>query len=65
MASIAKRMSATFEEYEEEDSLEDEDEIPEPAGTINDSCSIASELGDDVSLPQDGGKGLIAMNIPY
>ena len=38
---------------------EDGDEIPEPAGTIDDSCLIASELGDDVAR-----EGLIVMNIP-
>ena len=46
MSSIARWMSAASEEFEEEDSLEDEDEIPEPAGMIDDDCSIASELGD-------------------
>ncbi|KIK00616.1 hypothetical protein K443DRAFT_100028 [Laccaria amethystina LaAM-08-1] len=51
MSSIATWMSATPEEYEEEDSFEDEDEIPETTGTTNDSCLFASELGDDVVLP--------------
>lgn len=44
-------MSCDSKEYEEDDTLEDEDEIPEPAGTTDDSCLIASELGDDAELP--------------
>jgi hypothetical protein len=51
MSSIATWMSATPDEYEEEDSFEDEDEIPEPTGTTNDGYLFASELGDDVVLP--------------
>ena len=45
-SSIERWMSALSKENKEEDSLEDEDEIPELAGTIDNSCSIASELGD-------------------
>jgi hypothetical protein len=48
MSSIARWMTAASEEYDEEDSLEDQDEIPELAGTTDNSCLIASELGDDV-----------------
>jgi hypothetical protein len=51
-------MKTTSEEYEEEGLLEDQDEVPELAGTIDNSCLIASELGDDIVLPQDRGKGL-------
>ncbi len=62
-SSIAKWMKAASDEYEE-GSLEDPDEVPELAGTVDDSCLIASELGDDVALPRDGGKASTVMNIP-
>jgi hypothetical protein len=45
-------MKAASEEYDEDDSLED-DEIPELAGITDNTCRIAIDLDDDVVLPQD------------
>jgi hypothetical protein len=50
-------MKASSEEYEEEDTLEDEDEIEELTGVSNDTCLVAADFDHDVVLPQPGGKG--------
>jgi hypothetical protein len=42
-------MKAVSEEYDKDDSLEDD--IPELAGIIDNTCQIATDLGEDVVLP--------------
>jgi hypothetical protein len=55
-------MMAASEEYEEDDSLDDQDEVPEPVTISDDSCLIAADMsGDDIVL--QGGKGEILLGM--
>ena len=40
-------MKAASEEYDEEDSLEDQDEIVELTGVSDDGCLVAADFGQD------------------
>src|SRR5205085_10132249 len=56
-ASIARWMKAASEEYDEEDSFEDQDEISEWTEISDDRCLIAADFSRDIVFPQPGSKG--------
>jgi HNH endonuclease len=61
-ASKGRWMMAASEEYEEEDSLEDQDEVPQPVGISDDSCLIATEMSDDIA-PLQGDECIMPLAV--